>query len=72
MSNVNPEQKLVLTLADLQEVLNYLSTRPYSEVFKVVEVLKKSRTLESVLTEMAGPVPAAREVSEEAPVVNEA
>jgi len=54
MSNqVNPEQKIVLSLGDLQEVLNYVSTRPYSEVFKVVEVLKRAKTLESVNAEAA-------------------
>lgn len=70
MSEARADQKVVLTLQDLQEVLNYISTRPYAEVFKVVEVLKKSRTLESVLVEMAGPAPAA--VSEEATAAQEA
>lgn len=45
----SPDQKVVLTLADLQEVLNYVSTRPYAEVFKVVEALKKARTFEAVV-----------------------
>lgn len=47
----NPEQKLVLTLKDVQEVLNYLSTRPYAEVFQVIETVKKARTLETVVQE---------------------
>ena len=76
MSDVKPEQKVVLTLQDLQEVLNYISTRPYAEVFKVVEVLKKSRTLEAVLADAQTPTQAAptavREVTEEAPTAQEA
>jgi len=54
----NLDQKVVLTLGDLQEMLNYVSSRPYAEVFKVVEVLKKAKTLEAVLKEMVaeGPV----------------
>lgn len=52
MSNQpNPEQKVVLTLADLQVVLNYLAARPYSEVFTVIETVKKARTLETVVAE---------------------
>ena len=52
MSNqVSPEQKVVLTLKDLQEVLNYISSRPFSEVFNIVETLKKARTFESVVAE---------------------
>lgn len=53
-NQVNPDQRMVLTLGALQEVLNYISTRPYAEVFNVVETLKQSRTLDSVLQEIAG------------------
>lgn len=53
MPNANPTQKIVMTLEDIQAVLNYLSTRPYSEVFQVVEVLKRSRTYEVVAAEEA-------------------
>lgn len=72
MSNNNPDQKMVLTLADLQEVLNYISTRPYAEVFKVVEVLKKSRTLDSILRETSSDTPTPKVVTEETPVAQEA
>lgn len=72
MSNNNPDQKMVLTLADLQEVLNYISTRPYAEVFKVVEVLKKSRTLDSILRETSSDTPTPKAVTEETPVAQEA
>lgn len=54
MSNqVNPQQKIVMTLGDLQEVLNYVSTRPYAEVFKVVDILRTAKTLEAVNAEEA-------------------
>lgn len=51
----NPEQKLVLTLKDLQVVLNYLGTRPYAEVLGVIETLKNARTIESVLAQQTAP-----------------
>jgi hypothetical protein len=64
MSNAN--QKLVLTLQDLQVLLNYLSSRPYSEVFQVIEVVKKARTLDSVLAEEASEdVPTPKDVTPE-------
>ncbi len=80
MSNqVNPQQKIVLTLGDLQEVLNYVSTRPYAEVFRVVDILRTAKTLEVVNAEeaaskaaqatlQAAPEPTA----EETPVTKEA
>lgn len=49
----NPEQKVVLTLGDLQVVLNYLSIKPYAEVLNIVETIKKARTFESVTQELA-------------------
>lgn len=50
-NQADPNQRMVLTLGALQEVLNYISTRPYSEVFNVVETLKQSRTLDSLIAE---------------------
>lgn len=77
-NQVNPDQRMVLTLAALQEVLNYISTRPYAEVFNVVETLKQSRTLDSVIAEATAasrttnPPITVTPISEEAPKANEA
>jgi phosphoketolase len=45
------EQKVVLTLADLQKVLNYVASRPYHEVFQVIETLKAAKTFDAVYQE---------------------
>lgn len=42
-------QKVVLTLGALQEMLNYFSQRPYAEVFKIIDTLKTAQTFESVV-----------------------
>jgi len=52
----NANQKVVLSLGDLQQILNYLGTRPYSEVFNVIETVKKARSLESVVAEQEAKV----------------
>ena len=56
---MNPQTKIELTLGLINGILNYLGTRPYGEVFQIVQEIQAQAAPQVPVQEAAEPVEAA-------------
>lgn len=48
---------IVVSFKDAQAIMDYFSSRPYAEVYKLVPIIMTAKTVDQVIKNTADPVP---------------